>query len=355
MRKLTLALFLLLAPGWGSRPASASAQDENETETAPGTPSTSSSFRGPLASRNQMPLALLFAYLVPEDARSLERGVYDFEVTFDYSNIIMDQSNDFEAVRLDLEYARTDLRLRRGFGRGFELGASIRFYAYFGGFLDPFVSGFHDAFGLPNYLRGQTENGLVEYRYTRGEESLFEGTDSFTAVGDLSLHAKKTLVVDAGGRTALAARAVLKLPTGDVESLSGSGATDFGFGLAFDRKGERFGLYANANYHVLGEPEKLPAKNYFSLMVAADWHFKPRLAAVLQFDHARSPLEGDLRVFQNGAQQLALGLRFGQSERIRYEWRFIEDLSSFSPDFTFGFQMSVRFGGPSEARTEDGR
>jgi hypothetical protein len=305
-----------------------------------------SSWRRPLASRNQIPLSLLFIYLTPDRAGASPRGQINFEVAFDYSNVILAAEDDSEAIRLDLEYLRTLVSFERGFGAGVELGVEVPFYVYYGGFLDPFVSDFHEALGLPNFLRGQTPNGLIEYRYRRGDEVLFSGQSSFSAMGDVTLTGKKALFDR--GRTGLALRGALKLPTGEPETLSGSGATDFGLGVAFDRIGERFGLYLNASYHFLGSTETLRTNDYFALMASADWRWKPRITALLQVDYARPSIEGELPFFDRSSSQLALGLRYRHSETFVYEWRFVEDLSTFSPDFTIAFQMGVRLGKATE-------
>jgi hypothetical protein len=259
---------------------------------------------------------------------------------FDYSNIIQEQQTETEFLRFDLEYLRTLVALKRGFGHGLELGFSVPFYVYYGGFLDPFVSSFHDALGLPNFLRGQTPYGLVDFQYRRGDQVVLAGTSSFGAVGDIALDVKKTLYQRSS--RSLAIRGALKLPTGDPQNLSGSGATDFGLGVAFDRIGPKYGLYLNANYHFLGTPERFETRDYFSVMVGADWRFKPRIAAVLQADYMQPPVMGEVSNLIEPGIQLAIGLRYRHSETFAYEWRLVEDLSSFSPDFTFAFQVEVR-------------
>jgi len=299
-----------------------------------------SSWRRPLGSRNQTPLALLFVYMTPDRAEAIGKGELDLDIVFDYSNIIQEQQTENEFLRFDLEYLRTLVALKRGFGRGVELGFEVPFYVYYGGFLDPFVNSFHEAFGLPNLLRGQTPNGLVDYEYRRGDQVVLGGMSSFGAVGDIALNVKKTLY--AGNPQVLSVRGTLKLPTGDPQNLSGSGATDFGLGVAFDRIGPKYGLYLNANYHFLGTPESFETRDYFSFMAGVDWRFKPRLAAVLQVDYMQPPIRGEVLNIIDPGIQLALGLRYRHSDAFAYEWRLVEDLSSFSPDFTFAFQMEVR-------------
>ena len=299
-----------------------------------------SSWRRPLGSRNQTPLALLFVYMTPDRAAAIGKGELDLDIVFDYSNLIQEQQTENEFLRFDLEYLRTLVALKRGFGRGLELGFEVPFYVYYGGFLDPFVNSFHEAFGLPNLLRGQTPYGLVDFQYRRGDQVVLAGMSSFGAVGDVALGVKKTLYERSS--SALAVRGALKLPTGDPQNLSGSGATDFGLGVAFDRIGPKYGLYLNANYHFLGAPERFETRDYFSFMVGADWRFKPRLAALLQMDYMRPPIVGEVLNLNQPGIQLALGLRYRHSEAFTYEWRLAEDLSSFSPDFTLAFQMEVR-------------
>jgi Protein of unknown function (DUF3187) len=311
-------------------------------ETKPEEPvvaDSDSSWRRPLGSRNQMPLSLLFVYLPPDRAESLPAGATGLDLSFDYSNIIQGQDSETELIHLDAEYLRTLVGLRRGLGGGVEVGVEIPFYVYYGGFLDSFVNAFHEKFGFPNYLRGQTPNGLVVLQYSREGSTMLSADQAFRAVGDLSFDVKKTLVAGEGG--ALAARGMVKLPTGKPETWSGSGAADVALGLAFDRVGDRFGFYANASYQFLGTTELVRSRDFFSLMLAFDWRFKPHLAAVLQVDAGTPPLEGELPLLNRNPSQLALGLRFRHSERFCYEWRLVEDLSTFSPDFTFAFQMGV--------------
>lgn len=304
------------------------------------------SWRRPLASRNQFPVSLMFVSLAPESASSLSRGRTRLNIDFDYSNIITGQETEDEFLYLDLEYLRTNVVVQYGLPANMEIGASFPFYVYYGGFLDGFVGGFHELLGLPNFLRGQTDNGLTRYEFVNGASSPFLGDEAVTAAGDMTVHFKKTLFENQ--RYAFAARSDVKFPTGNPKTLSGSGAMDAGIGIAFDRITERWGFYSNANYHFLGQPDTFSVKNFFSSMVGFDLRLKSRLTAHLQFDHAQSFVESELPLFNEAAQQVALGLRWRYSDRFVYEWRFVEDLSKPSPDFTFSFQIGIHWNGISD-------
>lgn len=296
-------------------------------------------WRHPLASRNQFPGSLLFVSLTPDNAVTLGRGSTAVDVRFDYSNIITGEETENERLVLDLEYARTELLIRHGLADRIELGVSIPFYLYYGGFLDGFVGGFHELLGLPNFLRGQTDDGETRFEFFASDDVAFQGADSFTDVGDVTVHVKKTLFEK--DRYAVAARADFKLPAGNPETMSGSGAIDWGVGAALDRVQDRWAFFANANYHFLGQPDAFRVNDYFSFMVGFDYRLKPQLTAHLQLDHARPFIDSQLPIFDEAAQQLAVGLRWRYSDRFVYEWRFAEDLSDVSPDFTFGFQLGI--------------
>jgi hypothetical protein len=213
----------------------------------------------------------------------------------------------------------------------------------YGGFLDPFISGYHDAFGFPNEVRGRTPHNLLQYRYEVGDSVVLDRSEGTTAIGDITLQVKKALYRE--NKNALAIRAALKLPTGDEEQLTGSGRTDFGIGLAASRVGERFGGYLTINYQILGQPEHLNVGNFLSLMAAFDWRFRDTVVAVFQYEVQQPIVESQLPILSRPAHQLVLGLRWRQSERFQFEWRLAEDISEAGPDITVAFEWTIHWKG----------
>ena len=314
------------------------ARAQNENEESPALLDTT--WRRPLSARNQFPFALMFVALAPERAGSLAPGRSEIELQFDYSNVITREERDDTFLELDFEYLRTNLQWKRGFSHGLEVGVSAPLFLYYGGFLDPFVDAFHRGLNLPNFQRGMTPHGLSSFELTRAGDTALKGGGSFGGVGDLTFHFKKTLIEK--NRNAFAVRTNVKLPTGDLDDLTGSGATDVGVGVAYDCFGDRFGVFFNTSYNFLGKPERLSPKNFVYVMGGFDIRLKRRLAMVIQVDYQSQFLEEDeITVLTRSARALALGLRWRYSDRFLYEWRFVEDLSDVSPDFTVAFQMTV--------------
>ncbi len=123
------------------------------TGSATAQPETDNRWRKPLDNRNQFPLTLLFLNLRPARAAVPGPNQRSFFVSMDYSNILVADKDDPEFLLLDSEYLRTDLRFDTGLGKGFAASVDVPFYLIYGGFLDPLISSYHKAFGLPNGAR----------------------------------------------------------------------------------------------------------------------------------------------------------------------------------------------------------
>lgn len=322
-----------------AQPGARVANADEEANVA--TPNTSDRLlRGPLASKNQFPFSLMVFFLAPERADTLPGGSTSIGLNLDYSNIIAVQESSDELLRLDAEYLSTAWTLRRGLDERTEIAAQVPFYIFYGGFLDSFIDGLHRSFGLPNFVRGQTPFGLTNWNYSIGAQTPIDRNEPFASLGDISLLLKRRLFAAQQGTLRLSARGGIKFPTGSVERASGSGSFDGGIGVAIEKIGPRFGGYLNLNWHALGEADGLNTRNYASIMAAIDIRFKKNLGVVIQFDQLQSSFESSLELFNQPARQIALGMRYRPSTRFVYEWRFVEDLSTTSPDFSFGFQWS---------------
>jgi hypothetical protein len=313
------------------------------TGSAIAQPETDDRWRKPLDNRNQFPLTLLFLNLRPTRAAVPDPKQRSLFISLDYSNILIADKDLPEFLLLDSEYLRTEFQFDTGLGKGFAASVELPFYIVYGGFLDPLISNYHNAFGLPNSARGRTPENRLEYQYQVGGVDRLRLSGSASAVGDLTFHLQKSLLQ--GNAHELAVRTAVKLPTGSRGKFTGSGKTDFGIGLAWSRVGRRFGGYANLNYHFLGKPEGLQVKNYVSFMGAFDWKFKTSLAAVIQYDYIQPFIESRLETLERGAHQIALGLRWRRSDRFQFEWRFAEDLTGAAPDFTVGFLVAIGWKG----------
>jgi len=166
-------------------------------------------------------------------------------------------------------------------------------------------------------------------------------------VGDVRLLGGRRLNEGANGSSAL--RVSVKLPTGDSDSLLGSGGTDITLGLAGDRTrllgAERLASFYRINATWLGEHEiGIRHNNPLVGQVSGGicYRLTSRSSLALQallrspvYDSEVSPL-GDL------AASVTMGVLFRLPHRYSLAFSVGEDIHPHSmPDVTFGIQLQA--------------
>ncbi len=121
--------------------------------------------------------------------------------------------------RIDGEFARFELNTFLGLGNRFELGLQLTLAGRHGGFLDDFIMGFHDAFGITQARRDQypRDELRIEIDYERdGEFDIILGDDNEGwGVPSPVLTLKHELISQLRWRPALSVELGVKLPFGD--------------------------------------------------------------------------------------------------------------------------------------------
>ena len=153
------------------------------------------------------------------------------------------------------------------------------------------------------------------------------------------------------GATRIAYRMDIKLPTGDADKLTGSGATDVALSIhaantSLLRK-NNITLYGGAGAVALGKGDILPdiqrdfvGNAYFG----ASWQTTPRLALIAQLSFQSSYYESDLKQLGANSFQLYMTAAYTAQDNIRYEFGFGENLATdTTPDFLLYFAVNKRF------------
>jgi hypothetical protein len=118
--------------------------------------------------------------------------------------------------------------------KNLEAGVDMRLVSYYPGFLDEFIESYHGAFGFPNGGRDAfSRNRLYVNLPNDNGISLFL-SEPAVSFGDIDLWIKYTFFQRK--MLALALAGALKIPSGSIDKLSGSGYPDIGVQLLVDFK-----------------------------------------------------------------------------------------------------------------------
>jgi hypothetical protein len=187
----------------------------------------------PLRSHN--PFLQIFglpAFQTPTIAAS---GQLELGLNVDIVNDMDEADREGEILTLDSESTIFNLSLRRGFGERFEVGIDVPYVRHDSGFLDSVIYDFHDFVGLSNSTRDGPEDQFNLY-YERQGLVYVDMPLPVSGIGDVQLSGAMAF-------DSWTLRAGVKLPTGDPDKLTGSGATDVSLGaygagqtLLFDRE-----------------------------------------------------------------------------------------------------------------------
>jgi len=295
--------------------------------------------RTPLQVTNQSPFVQLFGMPAAESATVLQSGQETSHISFNWANNYTTGNNPTEAILLDGESARLDIRWRYGFDL-WEFGVDLNYSRLSGGSLDSFIESWHDWFGLPNGGRELVARDELQYLYLRNGAPQIDITDSHSGFGDTRLTGAYQL--DKLGRFDVALRGGIKIPTGKREHFLSSDGVDvnLAFVMGDDLSLQRYqasyffsvGALWTADGEVLTQYRKNSAA-YYNLGLIKDfsdnWQFK------LQVDGHTKLYESNLNQLGD-AMQLSIGGAYQLNRDLKLDFAVAEDvITDSSSDVSF--------------------
>lgn len=281
---------------------------------------------------------------------------YEDEEDFDADGRLSDPERADELTAMDFEAAVGELDYSFQATRNLRLGATLRIYAYYGGFLDWWIEEFHALLGLPNasrerFPRNRTE---IEINNNRGVEIAL--SEPSLLLGDIALYGNYLLIEKRD--TALAAAVAVELPTARQGTPGGNGYLDLGAQLLYERALGR-ALYLHLQQGVVLPGELfVPSSRARPLpmsqsLVGLEWRASERLSLLLQSRIHTSPLRSDEKLLHDlfpRADQFEMpitSLQFGiKQRRETWAWQlyFEEDaLTHEGPDFILSAEITRLF------------
>jgi len=236
--------------------------------------------------RDQNPLLAGYGIPAPLPARPAAEGTWQLAADLNWSNGSLIQSSRNESLLVDAESRAMRLTVGHAIGERWMLQLQLP-YRYTGaGNLDSFIDGWHDFFGLPRGARKRMPRDQFRIAYERNGTLSFDRRTAASGLADLSADLGYGLL--AKPNTALAAWLSMKLPTGDADGLTGSGAMDVALSVAGERRFDtRWVVFGQLGVTWLGHGDLLPEQQrsmVWNAMAGASLNVWRSLDVKLQVD-----------------------------------------------------------------------
>jgi hypothetical protein len=294
------------------------------------------------------PLTAIFGFPEStEGSKITAHGKHAWDASLIIASHSIEEARGVEELRLDGETTRLAFTYRYGLADKLDISIEAPYVWHQSGSLDSIIDGWHDVFGLPDGERRMQAQDQLEIFYSDSQASPVNVTQNVAGIGDIRLLLGWVLSEQEGRSTAL--RLGVKLPTGESDTLLGSGGTDFSLGLAGDvaglwGKSSLSGFY-RANITYLGEPDLL-ADRYNDLVgqlsfgLGLSVHENVDLSAQSRIRSA--VYDSDIENLGDVSAALTFGAMFKVSKDYRLVLSVGEDIKAGSaPDVSF--QIALRY------------
>jgi len=210
----------------------------------------------PFETRDQNLFNLVHGQALPANAHLNKKSQDSWSTSLVITNALNIESHNnngiIESIYLDYEAYRFNLSYQYGLNDNWNLKLDIPLIHQSGGFLDSAIDSWHEFFGLPRANRPFVNNNQYDIQYSYQNQSLINLDEASTTLGDIQIALARSLIEN--NSTTMSLWGSLKLPSGDKNKLSGSGATDFSAWLALNQQlSENWLINLNAGTVILGK------------------------------------------------------------------------------------------------------
>lgn len=217
----------------------------------------------PFETRDQNLFNLIHGQALPTNAALLKKSHSAWSSSLNITNALNIESNSNESIYLDYESYRFNLSYQYGLSDDWDIKLDIPLLHQSGGMFDSAIDHWHELWGLPRANRPFVEHNQYGVRYSIQSQGMIDLNETSTTLGDIQIATALSLLDDKS--TTVSIWGTIKLPTGDEEKLSGSGATDLSAWLALNQQlSDHWLINANTGVVILGDDnyKNIPLSEY---------------------------------------------------------------------------------------------
>ena len=217
----------------------------------------------PYATRDQNIFNLLHGQALPTNASLIDRSQSKWNTSLVITNTLNIESNNNESIYLDYESYRFNLSYQYGLSKNWNLKLDVPLVHTSGGVFDSAIDDWHKFFNMDRGSRPYVVDNQYRINYAYRNQTLVDLEESSTTIGDIQLAIAHTLKDEEA--SSMSVWASVKLPTGDEDYLSGSGAADISAWFAMNQAvSNNWFFNLNAGAVILGQNEfnNMPLSDY---------------------------------------------------------------------------------------------
>lgn len=302
---------------------------------------------GPLDLHSQSPFQALRLGLIPRSPSNLAEGRFELNTTATWVNIWAYRESKY---RLDYEMLQTTVSLAYGFSDTLQFEVELEDRSRFGGVMDGFIQGFHDAFGIGQGDRDRYAKGDFAFDISAGDSSpavsLTNG-DRGHFRQSLSFSFQHNVTCGTEFLPAFSYALTTRFKLNDSGDIQSDGLVDLGASFSLARRFGDFYIYLIPGFAYFGK-ERFHGielkETQLSCCTALEWRYADTQSVILQYLFSEGVAEG-IDPFSKPSHEVILGWKAEVMQDLVLTVGLIENIitSDNSPDFGLHTGLTVRF------------
>ncbi len=278
-----------------------------------------------------------------------KKGTVELELEQQVANFHSQTIAQSESIKLDGETWRTSINASYVITKRAQITLSIPYLRHSAGYLDSLIYSWHDTLGLPQGGRTKETNDELDIHYLRNNEPILSQQNTASGIGDIRIKYSHSLPLD---EQELILQSELKLPTGNVDDLTGSEGTDLSLGLMINNtqtlKNQNISFWYGGAASYLEDAKSSLSENQnntvFSGRTGLGWTINESITLKAQLDAHSAMYDSETPELGDPAAMLSIGGDIHFSPRYRLELSGVEDMmTDTSPDITFTAKLTAHF------------